>query len=146
MLLALSSGHSGLSTVHAESATAAINRISSLATTAGPNISRAVTTDLIKDAINLVIYLKRVGNTRLRKVAEIVEIVGVEGEQVKSNPIFVLNDREELVFSGTLPRCYSKLQEAGLKSWLEICEIGAEFSFDPERLEKQPVKTLRAER
>ena len=70
VISAFSSGHSGISTVHASSAQKALDRIAKLQ----KQVILTPDEDEIKEVINVVIFMKKeyIGNTSIRKVKEIL--------------------------------------------------------------------------
>lgn len=77
LLLALNTGIPGAGTVHANSATDAVEKLALLPLLAGRNIDRAFVAPALVSAVDLVVHCARDGSGR-RTVAEIVEPVGVD--------------------------------------------------------------------
>lgn len=93
MLNAMSQGNDGsLSTIHARSAVAVLDRIASYAAQA-ENLSFEVTHSLIVGAIDFVVFIRQNPDMGgLRTVTEVLEVSGFDGERVVSAPVFVAND------------------------------------------------------
>jgi pilus assembly protein CpaF len=93
MLNAMSQGNEGsLSTIHARSALAALDRIASYAAQA-EGMSFEVTHSLIAGALDFIIFIRQ--NPQMggrRAVAEVLEIAGFDGERVTYSEIFVPSD------------------------------------------------------
>jgi pilus assembly protein CpaF len=89
MLNAMSQGNDGsLSTIHARSALAALDRIASYAAQAD-GMSFEVTHSLIAGALDFIVFIRQ--NPQMggrRAVAEVVEIAGFDGERVTYSEIF----------------------------------------------------------
>lgn len=76
LLQALNTGHGGsISTVHANSATEALNRVSGLALSAHPNLSHEFVRAETAAAINFVLHVQR-GRDGNRRVTELVKVLG----------------------------------------------------------------------
>jgi pilus assembly protein CpaF len=90
MLNAMSQGNDGsLSTIHARSALAMLDRIASYAAQA-EGLSFEVTHSLIAGAIDFIVFIRQnpyMGGRRA--VAEILEVTGFDGERVTSSHLFV---------------------------------------------------------
>lgn len=90
MLNAMSQGNDGsLSTIHARSALATLDRIATYAAQA-EGLSFEVTHSLIAGAIDFIVFIRQnpyMGGRRA--VAEIVEVTGFDGERVTSSHLFV---------------------------------------------------------
>jgi len=93
MLNAMSQGNDGsLSTIHARSSVAVLDRIASYAAQA-ENLSFEVTHSLIVGAIDFVVFIRQNPDLGgLRTVTEVLEVSGFDGERVVSAPVFVAND------------------------------------------------------
>lgn len=79
MVLCLGSGHAGsFATIHAGSARAALHRLETLSLLGAQNIRGEGVRALVAAAVQVVVQLSREGG--VRKVAEVAEIRGAEGE------------------------------------------------------------------
>lgn len=88
MLVALNSGLAGMSTLHANSARAAITKICTLPLLAGANISSSFVVPTVAVSLDVVIHLRR-ESTGVRRVSEICAVPGgVEGDVVELDTIF----------------------------------------------------------
>ncbi|RMG52907.1 MAG: CpaF family protein [Acidobacteria bacterium] len=89
MLQAMNTGHDGsLTTIHANSPRDALARLETMVSMAGLNISDKAMRQQIASAINMVIQVARLSDGA-RKVTSISEIVGMEGDVVAMQEIFV---------------------------------------------------------
>ena len=79
LLTALNTGHEGaLSTVHANSATDALNRLETLALMAGVGLPHEAIAEQVQRGVDLVVHVER-GADGSRRVAEIAEVVRAAG-------------------------------------------------------------------
>jgi pilus assembly protein CpaF len=78
LLMALTTGHTGsFTTVHAAHAEGAIRRLHLLASLADAAISATVITELIADAVDLVVHVERRGSAR--RITEVAEVASDAG-------------------------------------------------------------------
>ena len=85
MLQALNTGHDGsLSTCHANSATDALRRLSTMVLVASPGLSPGVADSLVAGSVDLVVHMTRRGASR--QVTDVVE-VRPSGEQPPYRPV-----------------------------------------------------------
>ena len=95
MLQAMNTGHDGsMSTVHANSPRDALYRLETLVLIAGLDLPQRAVRDQIGTAINVLVHLGRT-EAGQRRVEQISEIVGREGEVVTMQDIFTLQKRTE---------------------------------------------------
>lgn len=86
LLRALNTGHRGsFCTLHADSARGALARIESLVLEANGRLPLRLVREWIGSAVDWVIHLRRRGESR--EIAEILEILGVEGEVYRHRPV-----------------------------------------------------------
>ena len=90
MLNAMSQGNDGsLSTIHARSSVAVLDRIASYAAQAD-NLGFEVTHSLIAGAIDFIVFIRQnpyLGG--LRTVSEVLEVTGFDGQRVTKTDVFV---------------------------------------------------------
>jgi Flp pilus assembly CpaF family ATPase len=95
MLNAMSQGNDGsLSTIHARSALAVLDRIASYAAQSD-GLDFTVTHSLIAGALDFIVFLAK--NPRAdgrRCVSEIREVAGFDGQRVTTTPIFIADDAD----------------------------------------------------
>ncbi len=86
MLQAMNTGHSGMSTGHANSASDMLSRMETM-TLLGADIPLQAVRRQIASAIDIIIQLGRFRD-KTRKVVEITEVCGYENQEIVLNPIF----------------------------------------------------------
>lgn len=88
LLIALNAGLPGMGTIHANSARAAITKLTTLPLLAGANISSSFVVPTVASCIDVVVHCRLLPDGR-RRVDEIVTLPGgVEGEVVEAENIF----------------------------------------------------------
>jgi pilus assembly protein CpaF len=122
MLQAMNTGHDGsISTVHANSARDALARLETMVLMAGMDLPMKAIREQIAAALDLVIQIQRYSDGT-RKVMRISEVVGMEGDTVTMQDIFVykhsgLNEKGFVTGrhlpTGIVPKFIEKLQLAG---------------------------------
>ena len=91
LLIALNSGMSGMATIHANSASEAVNKLTLLPLLGGPNIQAEFVKKTVGQVINFVVHLER-NQDGFRRVAEIIEIsTDRTKENIKINSIYTAN-------------------------------------------------------
>ncbi|MFI5103714.1 MAG: CpaF family protein [Terriglobales bacterium] len=124
MLQAMNTGHDGsLTTVHANSPRDALSRVETMVSMANLNIPEHAVRHQIASAINAVIQMSRLSDGT-RKITNISEITGMEGDVVCMQDIFVFERRGitdtgkvKGVFktTGVRPKFTERLLAAGLR-------------------------------
>jgi pilus assembly protein CpaF len=124
MLQAMNTGHDGsLTTIHANSPRDALSRLETMVAMANLNIPDTVCRRQISSAINVVVQVSRQSDGT-RKVTNITEITGMEGEVVAMQDIFVYDKRGirengevigEFVASGIRPKFSDRLLVSGIE-------------------------------
>ncbi|MFN2581494.1 MAG: CpaF family protein [Candidatus Dormibacteria bacterium] len=122
MLQAMNTGHDGsLTTIHANTPRDALYRLDAMVAMANLNIPERAVRQQIASAINLIIQVSRLSDGT-RKVTQISEITGMEGDVISMQDIFVFerdgigaNGRVMGRFraTGVRPRCSERLAAAG---------------------------------
>ena len=93
MLQAMNTGHEGsLSTVHANSPRHALGRLTTMVGMGLGNLSGEAIREMIADAIQLIVQVRRVSDGT-RRVVSITEITGMEGGVISSQEIFRFQQR-----------------------------------------------------
>lgn len=87
MLLALNAGIPGLSTIHANSATEALRKLSMLPLLAGENVSANFVVPTVAATVDLVVHVTRHSDGR-RSVNEVIAVLGSEGEHIGTLPLW----------------------------------------------------------
>ncbi len=89
MLQAMNTGHDGsLTTIHANSPRDAISRLEVMVSLANANISLRAVRQQVASSVDLFVHLARLSDGS-RRIAHITECVGMEGDQVTLQDIFV---------------------------------------------------------
>jgi pilus assembly protein CpaF len=93
MLQAMNTGHEGsMTTCHANSPRDALKRLEMMALMTGIDLPLRVIREQIASGINIIIQISRVAGGR-RVVKSILEIDGIETEQILTQPIFEYRDQ-----------------------------------------------------
>jgi pilus assembly protein CpaF len=134
MLQAMNTGHDGsLSTIHANSPRDALSRLQTMILMSGFDLPVQAMREQIASAINIIIQVCRLSDGT-RKIAKISEIVGLEGNTIVMQDIFVfeqkgINEHSEVlgehVATGVRPKCFPLFYFAGIdidKSFFDIRE------------------------
>jgi pilus assembly protein CpaF len=124
MLQAMNTGHDGsLTTIHANSPRDALYRLDTMVAMANLNIPERAVRQQVASAINLIIQVSRLADGS-RKVTQISEITGMEGDIISMHDIFVFERtgvREDgkvigrFKATGVRPKCSERLAAAGAK-------------------------------
>ncbi len=125
MMQAMNTGHNGsMSTVHANSARDALGRIENMILIASGNLPMRAIRSQVASAIDLVVHTERMRDG-VRRVTEVVEVIGLEGDVVTLGSLFAYQFEGENP-DGTLrgsfeptqvrPRFLPRLQYFGLAS------------------------------
>ncbi|MGE5270492.1 MAG: CpaF family protein [Thiohalocapsa sp.] len=123
MLQAMNTGHNGsMSTVHANSARDALARVENMVMMANVNLpSRAIRGQMVS-ALDLIVHIERMRDGT-RRVTELTEVVGMEGEVIVLGNLFTFNYEGERAdgsligtfeASGIRPRFLPRLNYYGL--------------------------------
>ena len=131
MLQAMNTGHDGsLTTIHANSPRDALSRLETMVAMANLNIPESATRRQIASAINVVVQMTRL-NDGTRKVVNVAEITGMEGDVVTMQDIFVFKRMGmaptgevlgEFVPTGIRPKFSERLVAAGIRLPLDMFE------------------------
>jgi pilus assembly protein CpaF len=131
MLQAMNTGHDGsLTTIHANTPQDTMNRLETLVLMSGAELPSRAIREQIASAIDIVVQQSRMRDGT-RKIVNISEITGIEGEKVKLQDIFVFKqtgvDGEGRVMgyftaTGIVPQCMEHLMESGEEVPLSIFE------------------------
>jgi pilus assembly protein CpaF len=122
MLQAMNTGHEGsLTTVHSNSARDTLRRVETMVLMAGMDLPLRAIREQIASAFDLIVHLGRLSDGS-RKIVQIAEVQGMEGDTVVMQDIFqfvqttVENGKVQGYFTptGVRPKFYSRLEAAGL--------------------------------
>src|SRR5271155_3577044 len=131
MLQAMNTGHDGsLATIHANSPRDALARLETMVAMASLNIPDNATRRQISSALDVVVQVGRLADGT-RKVTAIAEIVGMEGDVVTMQDIFVYRKRGvrengevlgEFIPTGIRPKFAEKLLVSGIQLPISMFE------------------------
>jgi pilus assembly protein CpaF len=123
MLQAMNTGHDGsLTTIHANSPRDAIGRLEVMVGMANSNIGVRAIRQQISSAVDLFVQIARFSDGS-RRVTHLTECVGMEGDQITTQDIFVfeksgVSEEGKVVGkfrpTGIRPRFYDRLKSAGI--------------------------------
>ncbi len=134
MLQAMNTGHDGsLTTIHANTPRDVISRMETLVLMSGMDLPIRAIREQITSAVDIIIHESRMSDGS-RKVVNVTEVVGSEGERTTMQDIFVFEQKGlsaegkvlgKLVPTGSIPTFLDDLKARGVKVDLAI--------FDPHR-------------
>ena len=111
MMQAMNTGHDGsMTTTHANTGRDAFTRLETMVMMASQNIPDKVIRQMLASAVNVVVHCARM-NDGTRKMISISEVLGVDGDQVEMQDIFVF-DREGIGPDG---RVLGRFRATGVK-------------------------------
>jgi len=97
MLQAMNTGHDGsMSTIHANRPRESLTRLENMMSMSGYEMPLRVVRALIVGAINLIIHTERMRDG-VRRITEITEITGLEGETIMTHSLFKFEFQEDNV-------------------------------------------------
>lgn len=123
MLQAMNTGHDGsLTTVHSNSARDTLHRVETMVLMAGMELPLRAIREQIASAFDVVVHLDRLADGT-RKVVQITEVQGMEGDIIVMQDIFrfvqtgITNGRVDGQFSptGVRPKFMDKIEAAGIQ-------------------------------
>ncbi|MBA3884539.1 MAG: CpaF family protein [Acidobacteria bacterium] len=131
MLQAMNTGHDGsLTTVHANTARDALYRLDTMVAMANLNIPEKAIRQQISSAVDLIIQITRMSDGT-RRVTGITEIIGMEGETITMQDLFLFERsgvREDgrvigrFRATGIRPKCSDRLSASGIHLPAEMFE------------------------
>jgi pilus assembly protein CpaF len=122
MLQAMNTGHEGsMTTCHSNSARDSLARMETMCLMAGMELPIRAIREQIASAINIIVHLARLPDGS-RKVVQIAEVQGMEGDVITMADIFVFEqtgfEKNKVVGrlrpTGLRPRCMDRIEEAGV--------------------------------
>ena len=121
MLQAMNTGHDGsLTTVHANSPRDSVARIETMVLMAGMDLPIRAIREQIASAVDLIIQQARLRDGT-RRITHITEVVGMEGDIITMQDLFVFDPRAgELRSTGLRPQFVRHLEDAGITVAPEI--------------------------
>ena len=124
MLSAMNTGHSGsLTTVHSNNPRESLGRLETLVMMAGMGLPLKAIRETISSAVNLIVQQSRL-NDGSRKVTHISEVIGMQGEVVTLQDIFVFKqeglDKNRKIIgrfvpTGFIPKFVEEMEAKGMK-------------------------------
>jgi len=124
MLQAMNTGHEGsMSTTHANNTREALKRLEALTLMSGLDLPLKTIREMIAGTVNMIVIQSRFSDGS-RKIKQISEITGMEGEVITTQDIFVfkqtgLNEEQKIVGhfmpTGILPKCLPRLRSLGME-------------------------------
>ncbi len=124
MLQAMNTGHDGsISTVHANSTRDGLSRIETMVLMAGISLPGRAMREYISSALDVLIHLARLSDGT-RKIMRVTEVVGMEGDTITLQDIFIFDQRGigpngEVLgqhrATGIRPRFADRLKVAGIQ-------------------------------
>jgi pilus assembly protein CpaF len=135
MMQAMNTGHNGsMSTVHANSARDALSRIDNMILMASANLPMLAIRGQIASALDLVVQTERMRDG-VRRVTEVVEVVGMEGDVITLTELFTYRFTREsagghlegaFVSRAVRPRFLHRLEYYGLgEAFMKALQDGA---------------------
>jgi pilus assembly protein CpaF len=122
MLQAMNTGHDGsLTTIHANSPRDSLNRLETLVLMAGAELPSRAIREQISSAINVIVQQSRLRDGT-RKIIAVSEVLGLHGDQVKVQDIFVFKQtgvsedgkvQGYFTATGIIPKYFDHLQSSG---------------------------------
>ncbi|MEE8560460.1 MAG: ATPase, T2SS/T4P/T4SS family, partial [Gemmatimonadota bacterium] len=141
MLQAMNTGHDGsLTTLHANTPRDALARLETMVSMANLNLPERGMRNQIASALDIVVHISRMADGK-RKLVQISEIVGMEGDVITMQDLFVFDrhgvDEDGSVLgafraTGIRPRFADRLQAYGI-DLAETLFANADFGFPKER-------------
>ncbi len=135
MLQAMNTGHDGsLTTIHANTPRDALSRLETLTLMAGMDLPLKIVREQIASAVDLIIQVSRLRDGS-RKVTQVTEVVGMEGDTIVLTDIFKFDESGsdstgkvlgELKPTGMRPLFIHRLELAGFKLKPEV--FGVNFA------------------
>lgn len=124
MLQAMNTGHSGsLTTVHANNPRECLGRLETLVMMAGLGLPLKAIRETVSSAVNLVIQQSRLSDGS-RKVTHISEVVGIQGDTITLQDIFIFKqeglDKKRKIIgrfvpTGFIPKFVEEMEAKGMK-------------------------------
>jgi len=123
MIQAMNTGHDGsLSTIHANSARDALSRVETMMLMAGINLPARALREQVASALDLIIQQSRLSDGT-RKVTEVVEVTGLEGDVITTQMIYKFEQKDvkdgkvigQFVSTGVRPTFVERLERNGVR-------------------------------
>jgi pilus assembly protein CpaF len=116
MLSAMNSGHEGsMCTIHANGPRQALSKLGLYALMAEEALPVHAVTEMIAEAVNLVVHLRLDASSGRRIVSSIYEVTGMEEDAISGSEVYALTETG-LEWTGIRPRAADRIEGYGL-SW-----------------------------
>jgi pilus assembly protein CpaF len=132
MLQAMNTGHDGsLTTIHANNPRDCLGRLETLVLMAGMDLPVRAIRQQVASAINLIVQLSRLKDGS-RRVTSVTEIIGMEGETITMQDIFVFQSRGadengriigDFTPTGIRPQIINRLFEMGIPLPTDLAKL-----------------------
>ncbi len=132
MLQAMNTGHDGsMTTCHSNSARDTLARLETMTLMAGMDLPVRAIREQISSAVNLICHLDRMRDGS-RKVVQITEVQGMEGDVITMTDLFVYEQTGiekgkimgRLRPTGLRPKCIDRIEDAGIHLPASVFGIG----------------------
>ena len=113
LLVALNSGLPGMTSIHANSASEALRKLTTLPLLAGENVGHSFVVPTVAGCIDLIVHLETSGGAR--RTSQIIGITGrVEGDQIESVSLFE-RGAGGIKWCGNEPPARHRFESAGIE-------------------------------
>ena len=129
MLQAMNTGHDGsMTTIHANSPRDALARIEVMVAMAGYDLPIRALRQQVSSAVNVIVQAQRLTGGK-RKVTRVSEIVGMEGDQIQLQDLFLFEQigvddhgiaRGHFTVTGIRPKCLERIESRGISLPAEL--------------------------
>lgn len=120
MLQAMNTGHDGsLTTGHANTPRDMLSRLETMVLMAGMDLPVRAIREQISSAIDIIVQQSRLKDGS-RKITHITEVLGMEGEIITMQDIFVYKNIGGFQPTGIVPKCFDALKDSGMNITTEI--------------------------
>jgi len=115
MLLAMNTGHDGsMTTLHSNSAYDSLRRLEAMIMRAGLEAPLPMIKADIASTLHFVVHMDRLSDGK-RRVVEVVEVLGRDGDNYKVSPVFVWTQSNGFKSTGYVPRFVTTLNHPEMK-------------------------------
>jgi len=120
MLQAMNTGHDGsLTTGHANTPRDMLSRLETMVLMSGMDLPVRAIREQISSAIDLIVQQSRLKDGS-RKITHITEVLGMEGDIITMQDIFVYKHIGGFQPTGIVPKCFDNIKDAGMNITTEI--------------------------
>lgn len=120
MLQAMNTGHDGsLTTGHANTPRDMLSRLETMVLMAGMDLPVRAIREQISSAIDIIVQQSRLKDGS-RKVTHITEVLGMEGEVITMQDIFVYKHIGGFQPTGIVPKCFDTIKDSGMNITTEV--------------------------